>query len=328
MRKFIKYAIIIALVPALFFTSCKKDDDDPDVRQTDAEFQMLADYMIEQDLDVPNLLDGWITTASVVYENMTDGDDTNDYFVIDIRAADAYAAGHIEGSVNATLGGILTAADGSNGKTIIVACYTGQGAGHAVTALRLSGYPAAKVLKWGMSGWNSTLSASWENSTGDAAIGHANWVAAPGALATVEEFDDLDLDPAATTGAEILAERVAAMLAGGFKGVVNGDVLDSPGNYFINNYWAATDVEHYGHIAGAYRVNPLTLAAEEYVNLDPSKTIVTYCWTGQTSSMMTAILTVLGYDAVSLKFGVNSMIYSDLESHKWAALAMDLPLVQ
>jgi rhodanese-related sulfurtransferase len=61
-------------------------------------------------------------------------------------------------------------------------------------------------------------------------------------------------------------------------------------------------------------------------NLDPSKEVVTYCWTGQTSSMITAYLSVLGYNTVSLKFGANGMIYDDLESHKFSTPAVDLPL--
>ena len=81
----------------------------------------------------------------------------------------------------------------------------------------------------------------------------------------------------------------------------------------------------HGHIAGAYRISPLTLAGNEYKALDPTKTIVTYCWTGQTSALVTAYLNVLGYDAKSLKFGTNGMIYSNLESHKWGGSG-DFPL--
>ena len=54
-------------------------------------------------------------------------------------------------------------------------------------------------------------------------------------------------------------------------------------------------------------------------NLDPDAEVVSYCWTGQTSSMLTAYLTNLGYNAKSLKFGVNSIIYDDLIGHKWSA---------
>ena len=109
------------------------------------------------------------------------------------------------------------------------------------------------------------------------------------------------------------------MLAGGFKGINAIDVLTTPTNYFINNYWAEADVETYGHISVAYRINPLTLAGDEMRHLDPSQTVVTYCWTGQTSSIITAYLTVLGYDATSLKFGANGMIYDQLSGHKWTA---------
>ena len=43
--------------------------------------------------------------------------------------------------------------------------------------------------------------------------------------------------------------------------------------------------------------------------------------------MLTAYLTVLGYDALSLKFGSNSMIYDALESHKFSAPEVDYPVV-
>ena len=89
---------------------------------------------------------------------------------------------------------------------------------------------------------------------------------------------------------------------------------------------AATDVEQYGNIVGSYRLNPFTLADKTYKNLDPSKTIVTYCWTGQTSSMLTAYLYILGYDVKSLKFGMNAMIYSELTGHKWALQGNNFPV--
>jgi len=44
--------------------------------------------------------------------------------------------------------------------------------------------------------------------------------------------------------------------------------------------------------------------------------------------MVTAYLNVLGYNATSLKFGANSMIYSELESHKFVAPTVDYPVVQ
>nr|MDA3907359.1 rhodanese-like domain-containing protein [Bacteroidales bacterium] len=308
MKKITKLLLGLMIIPLLTLQSCKKDKPDaPDVDPS-LSFKALKTYLVANDLDLPKVLDAWITTADAVNTLMTDGDNTNDYYIIDIRSAADYDAGHIAGAVNATLGTLLNQASSSGGKPILVACYTGQTASHAVIALRLSGYPNAKVLKWGMAGWNSNYTGSWDANTGD--NGAANWTAAPGNIAGNNSHGDPEYTTTATDGAAILTERVNAMLAGGFKGVTGATVAGTPSNYFINNYWGDADVQHYGHITGAYRILPLSLAGGEYMNLDHSKPVVTYCWTGQTSSMITAYLTVLGYDAYSLKFGANSLIYS------------------
>ena len=320
MKKFLKYAILIAVIPALLFSSCKEDNDDvTPARQTDVEFQTLKTYLVQQNLDLNNILNDWIVPAATVNADLAN------YFIIDIRSATDYTTSHITGAVNSTLANVLTTAENAAGKTIVVVCYTGQTAGHAVAALRLSGYTTAKVLKWGMSGWTSALD-SWSNNTNT--LGHANWVAAPGAIVeSTTEYADPDITETGT-GAEILAARVSSLLAGGLRGVTAANVLDGLSSYYINNYWAATDVETYGNISGAHRINPLTLAGEEFKYLDPSKDIVTYCWTGQTSSVITAYLYVIGYNAHSLKFGSNAMIYDDLAAGgtKWSAPTTDLPL--
>ncbi|MBS3806078.1 MAG: hypothetical protein KGY60_01115 [Bacteroidales bacterium] len=320
MKNLMKISVLAILFSAVILTSCKEDSDDdlqPN-RQTDEEFQTLVSHLQSENLDLNNLLDGWITTAQDVNANLSN------YYVIDIRSSESYNGGSISGAVNSTLGNILATAEDAGDKTPVVVCYTGQTAGHAVAALRLSGYPDAKVLKWGMSGWNSSLSAPWESNVGNTA--NDGWIDSPGStVEATDEYDDPDITETGT-GAEILEARVNALLSNGFNGVGNGDVLGDPGSYFINNYWGAEDVEHYGNISGAYRIKPLTLAGGEYKKLDPEKSIVTYCWTGQTSSVISAYLYVLGYDALSLKFGANGMIYDNLESHKWATPSTDLPL--
>lgn len=315
MEKLLKYFLLIAILPMFVLVSCERDAPDP----PPTSFEVLKNYLVAQNLDLNNMLDGWITAADAVH-----GKGIGDYYIMDIRSSGDYdTLGHIEGAVNCTFGNIV--ADAANAtKPILVVCYTGQTAGHAVIALRLSGYPDAKVLKFGMCSWNGHFAGPWNNNTGNEAIGNANWATPPGDISDpIVYADEPNFTTSFTTGEDILKERVDFMVANGFQGVVCTDVLDNPTQYFITNYWAATDVEHYGNIKSAYRINPLTLAGEEYKNLDVAETIVTYCWTGQTSSMITAYLNVLGYNAKSLKFGTNSMIHDNLESHKWTA---DLPM--
>ena len=318
MKNLTKIMLWMAVLPLLFVMSCKDDDPAP----AEGKFGELSTYLQENSLDLDNVLDGWIIGAPAATEDVPAFLATYDIF--DIRGASDYDAGHLEGAVNTTLGNIV--ADAANAtKPVLVVCYTGQTASHAVVALRLSGQTDAKVLKWGMSGWNSNNSAPWEGALNSQAVGNANWTF-PASPADAGTFDYPSIESTASDAA-LLAERVTAMTTKGFQGVNASDVLASPDSYLINNYWAETDNTHYGHIIGAIRNNTMTLANGGFTDFDPAETIVTYCWTGQTSSMITAYLTVLGYDAKSLKFGSNNMIYSELESHKFAPPAVDLPVV-
>ncbi len=298
-KNWMKNLIVLSIIVLVFAGCAKKNDLD-----------ILLTYMDSNGMSITDLLAGWIIAPDSLIQVM------NDHYIMDIRTSDKdengvvdYEDGHIAGAVLTSLSTILNDAEKAGEKTIVVVCYTGQAAGHAVMALRLSGYDDAKVLKWGMSGWNSDFDL-WTKNCGQ--IESENWVAEPVAENTAFKYIQLECD--ATEGKEMLAERVNVMLNGEFKGIDADKVLNNPSNYFVNNYWAEDDVDKYGHIDTAYRIKPLDLQ-----NLSTDKTIVTYCWTGQTSSMVTAYLTVLGYDATSLKYGTNSMIYDMLESHKWSA---------
>jgi rhodanese-related sulfurtransferase len=321
MKTFVKFLWIILLVPSMVFIGCKDSENETPANES---FKTLTNYMVTEGLDLPDLLSGWIVNPPAEADLATF---LSTYDIFDIRSAADFGNGHIEGAKNVPFGQVVGEA-ATTSKPILVVCYTGQSAGHAVMALRLSGYSDAVVLKWGMSGWNSTTSGSWVNNIGNAADGSASWIAAPGSIVPSDNFVTPVINTTSNTGSAILAEQVAKLLTSGFKGVDNDVVLGSPSNYFINNYWANTDVEHYGHINGAYRIQPLSITGGQLENLDATSSVVTYCWTGQTSSMITAWLTVLGYDAKSLKFGANGMIYDDLESHKFSAPTVDLPLVQ
>jgi rhodanese-related sulfurtransferase len=327
MKNLLKFAAIFALLPMIMLTSCS-DDDTPDP-VAENQFDVLKQYMIDNNMDVTDVLASWTTTATNVYDAMTDADATNDVFIIDIRKADDFAANRIEWAVNSPLADVVAAADQAGGKPIVVVCYTGQTAGHAAMALRLSGYADTKVMMWGMCSWNPATATAWNNAiaNGNTAVGDPNWAVPTGEIVANTPMTAPEILYTTTDGAEILKEQVSKMLNAGFKTVTNVDVLGAPTNYFINNYWAATDVEHYGNIKTAHRINPLTLANGEYAYLDGTGKVVTYCWTGQTSSMMTAYLSVMGYDAYSLTYGANGLIYDNLESHKFSAAAtMDYPL--
>ena len=98
------------------------------------------------------------------------------------------------------------------------------------------------------------------------------------------------------------------------------DALNNPVDYQINNYFTETDYLGFGHIVDANRINPLLLSDASITGLNPVAKVITYCYTGQTSAVVTAYLGVLGYDAYSLKFGMNGLYHSNSawESNKWS----------
>ena len=302
-----RYILVLLAIAALFISGCSEDYTSP---EDGTKSETLRNYLVANDMDLPDMITDWLIGADAVHGN------ESTYYIIDIRDEGVYNTGHVPGAVNTTLGNILVEATNADGKPIVVVCLTGQVAGHAVIALRLSGYSDAMVMKFGMSSWHSDFD-SWTANTGNIASSLESWIDPPGNIAASTEHDYPLLSASAADGAGILAERVSAMLAGGFKGISASDVLAAPYVYFINNYWAASDVTTYGNITGARRINPMGLADGFIKYNDSGATVVTYCWTGQTSSMITAYLTVLGYNAKSLKYGANAMIYDDLTAHNW-----------
>lgn len=75
-------------------------------------------------------------------------------YVLDIRKAEDFAKGHIDGAINVPFTQVGANLDKlPKDKQIAVACYTGQTAGQTISVLRLAGYNAVAV-KFGMQGWN------------------------------------------------------------------------------------------------------------------------------------------------------------------------------
>ncbi len=335
--KKLKFLLIgFLLVPALFLTSCDRGDDIGDGGIVTPSFTLMKDYMITNDLDIDNILAGPGGTVKFVTGAPAEADLATflaKYYIMDIRKDTDFGNGHIEGAHNVAFGDILTEAAKAN-KQILVVCYSGQTACYATSLLRLYGYGNAQALKWGMSGWNPTTAGSWNNNIGDIAVGNANWDYdnAP----ADEVFTDPLISSLSQDGSEILMQRVEAAVANGFKTASNVDVLASPSNYFVNNYFVNTDYTAFGHISSAYRVKEeLLLVGNGYLGMDPDANakVVNYCYTGQTSAVLTAWLNVLGYDAYSLTFGMNGLYHSNpaWSTNQWgvgSSVPKNLPLVQ
>jgi len=219
-----------------------------------------------------------------------------DMFVLDIRQPDVYAEGHIEGAVNAPWGTAISENMDKlpMDKPVYVYCYTGQTAGQTVALLNFAGFEAYSVNL----GWNLGISK----------VDGAEDV-------TTTEASDFDSSQAAEIDSDIMA-AISDYYAGladvkdtMFKNYkISEDNLknlidEKDDSIYILSIRGAEDFES-GHIARAFNI-PWAVGMQESFNTIPKdKTVVVYCYTGQTAGQTTAALRMMGYDAVSLNGGM------------------------
>jgi rhodanese-related sulfurtransferase len=268
--------------------------------------------------------------ATDVYSRLQAG---ADQYIIDIRRAADFAAGHIQGAVNVELKDIVTHYEANNLQNkqyVVVTCYSGQSAGYAVAMLRLLGYSNVWDLKWGMCSWNQATAGGWKTHIGNSRA--AQFTNTPYPKGPAGDLPTLSTGK--TTGTEILRARVDALLGGGDWGNATIDhnaIYTNLSGYYIVNYWS---LDHYntGHIEGAMQYTPKQdLKYDTFIKTLPTdKPVVIYCYTGQTSAHWAAYLRILGYDAKTLVYGVNSMNYDAMPGTKFveATEVHDYPLFQ
>lgn len=303
MKKLFQILFLSAILSVVFFSSCKESTSEDPAAKT--EYQILSEYLVSSGMDLDHVIKSAEGNKFVAFP--AEAADAASKYVIDIRSADSFAAGHIEGAVNVPITDLLTEAAKAGDKRIWIACYSGQTACFATSLLRLYGYTETQALKWGMSGWNAETDV-WSGKVDNSGEGKLSTAAAPENVV----YDNPTISTGATTGEAILKARVEAVIKEwGSATVSGGDVASSPSNYFVNNYFSVDHYTGFGHVEGAVRVSPLTINAGSVNNLDPNKTVVTYCYTGQTSAVITAFLRVLGYDAKSMLFGMNGLNHSN-----------------
>lgn len=94
-------------------------------------------------------------TNNALFNNLDDGYTANDPYIISVRSAEAYAAGHVPTAVNIAAGTLFddaTLATLPTDQQIVVYCFTGQSAGHVSALLNMYGFDAIS-LKFGMCSW-------------------------------------------------------------------------------------------------------------------------------------------------------------------------------
>ncbi|MCJ8502024.1 rhodanese-like domain-containing protein [Desulfatitalea alkaliphila] len=246
-------------------------------------------------------------------------------YLIDIRAPADFGRGHIQGAVHVPFADVydhVKGLDAASFENIVVIDCDGQAAAYVVSLLRAAGYPNAVSLKWGMSGWAMAFAdGAWlkklSNVRADAFVTKPSPPKnPPGPMPRIAT--------GGTTAEAILEARLRQLFAEGYApAVVTHDFvfarLDQNTDMYVINYWPPELYAKQGHIPGAVNYPPAEkpfLSTTHLATLSTTGPNILYCFTGQTSSYVAGYLRILGYDARSLAFGANSMIYDQMHAGK------------
>lgn len=211
-----------------------------------------------------------------------------DLFIVSIRQQDVYDQGHIKGAYLASWGADLASKVSMlpTDKPVYVYCYSGQTAGQTVALLRMLGVDAYSV----QSGFNyGAMKVEGYEKYVDTTANDL-----PDAGASFNGFllnDVVAYFNSVTDNANFQIAPADAM------------ALVEAGTITFVDVRKAEDYTA-GHVQGAINM-PYGLGMQEsFKDLPTNQKIIVTCYTGQTAGQTVAVLRMLGYDAISLQFGM------------------------
>ena len=214
-------------------------------------------------------------------------DAEEDLFILSIRQQDVYDEGHIKGAYLASWGADLAekVAMLPTDQTVYVYCYSGQTAGQTVALLNMLGIEAISVK----SGFNNGATAI----DGYEAYVETTASELPDAGASFEPFMLREVKAYFNAVADNANFKIS--LEDALAAVEAGDVS-------VIDIRTAEDFAT-GHIEGAINIPFGENMQESFSDLPEGKIIVA-CYSGQTAGQTTAVLRMLGHDAVSMHLGM------------------------
>ncbi len=251
-----------------------------------------------------NDLGSKVTNSYKISENdLKDALDKNPdkYAILDVRRADAYAQGHIKGAINVPYGpDIAKNLDSiraiAKDKTLIVACYTGQTAGQTDSLLNVAGIKTLS-LNSGMGGSSVGLDTR-------------GWLGMK--LPTVTEPTAMPTAPAVPSESKAIDAAVQKYFnevpADSYKidlPALKAALANEPDKYYLVDVRKPEDFAK-GHIKGAVNIPYGPAVAKNLDSIKDNskgKTVVVYCYTGQTAGQTDPLLNIFGIPTKSLNFG-------------------------
>ncbi|MCF7951984.1 MAG: sulfurtransferase [Spirochaetaceae bacterium] len=222
----------------------------------------------------------------------------DDMLILDIRQADAYAAGHIKGAVNVPWGPAIAKSIDfiPTDKPVMVYCYTGQTANQANALLNFIGADA-KSVKFG---WN--LGISKVEGIDDVVTTEAAQFPGKSGIDVNPVLREVFVDYF-----ENLADVSGTMYSSNIISEENvKKIVDAEDDTVYILSIRQESAYNEGHVPGAELISWGDGMQQQFSSLPADKKIIVYCYTGQTAGQTVGGLRVLGYDAVSMKGGMGT----------------------
>ena len=291
-----------------------------------------------EDEDVAGAANDWFLSgksaavkAQALYDNLADGDTSNDPYVMSIRSSSQYEKGHIPTAHLFSWSTLFTDENLSklpdDDTQIVVVCYTGHTASMITSMLGMNGYNTT-ALKWGMTSWSDDT---------DVAPSRYNRGSDTKNYEVFVGSDAGNMDGAILAGPtddEIIYEAAYGYLSNGpryYKAADLAAILgdgDMDNDPFVLSIRGASDYET-AHIPGAVNMDWRTLFAMENLALLPQDDtmIVVVCYTGQTAGHVTAGLNMLNFNASTLLHGMCSWTPAAVKCFNPASAQQNYPVV-
>ena len=213
------------------------------------------------------------------------------YLVIDMRAPEDYAKGHVKGAVNLPIGMLASNLDKlPTDKTLMLYCYTGQTTALAMVPLKALGYKAVSITK----GFPTVEQAGF-------AIDTVAVEFKAGAARVPADPKEAAIQAGVIENFSAIAKQAAAKTL-----IIKGSdakdlVAAAPDKYTIVDLRSAEDFDK-AHVKGSINI-PLAQLKDKAPTLAKDKTVILYCYSGQTAAMATAPLKAEGFKLASITTG-------------------------
>jgi rhodanese-related sulfurtransferase len=314
-----KYWLILCVLLVLFCNSCIEDNITPPLTgDLNPAAELLVYFESQGDFannpDAPALVD-----VDEVYTNL------DSYLIIDIRPAEEFQLGHIEGSINIKTDSLYDYFQDLNTlhyDKIIIVSRNGQSSAYFTCLLRLLGISNVFSMNFGLASWNDFFADEWLDAVGDDPNIRI-YINDPAPKSDYMNLPDITFkDPNAQIEQNVRKRIKKIMLEGFTQGITFEREISQIGTLYIVCYGLGLlyysprygPLSELGHNPDAvfYMSDPLfELRSVNYLQTLPTKDkVLIYDETGQMGASMTAYLRVLGYNATTLLFGGNQLIYS------------------